>query len=77
MSKVILTCANPLSSKPVFALVTLSPETTTAFSNTAVIYSLFLKLNSSFLNGEVLELASNLNSKLAVLPIIFFAAVGS
>ena len=59
------------------ALVTLSPDTTTAFSRVAVINSFSLKGNSSFLNGEVLEFASNLNSKLAVLPMIFFAAVGS
>ena len=77
MSKVMLTCEKPLSSKPVLALVTLSPATTTALSKKAVAYSLFLKLNSSFLRGEVLELASSLNSKLAVLPIIFLAAVGS
>ena len=73
----MLTCEKPLSSKPVFAFVTLSPETTTALSKNAVEYSFSLKLNSSFLKGEVLELASNLNSRLAVLPIIFLAAVGS
>ena len=59
------------------ALVTRSPDTTTPVSKKAVEYSLSLNLNSSFLKGDVLELASNLNSKLAVLPIIFLAAVGS
>ena len=77
ISKVIFTCEKPLSSNPVLALVTLSPETITAFSRNAVWKSFSLKLNSSFLNGDVLELASNLNSRLAVFPIIFFAAVGS
>jgi len=61
----------------VLALVTLSPETTTAFSKKAVEKSFSLKLNSSFLRGDLPELASNPNSKFAVLPIIFFAAVGS
>ena len=77
ISKVIFTCANPLSSKPVLALVTLSPETTTAFSRKAVRNSFSLKTNSSFLSGDVREFASSLNSRFAVLPIIFFAAVGS
>ena len=77
ISSVIFTCDKPLSSKPVLAFVTLSPVTTTAFSKDAVAYSLSLKLNSSFLNGDVLEFASSRNSKFAVLPIIFFAAVGS
>ena len=36
MSSVMFTCAKPLSSKPVLALVTLSPATTTAFSRKAV-----------------------------------------
>ena len=72
------TCGNPLSeSKPVLAFVTLSPVIMTAFSKYAVWNSFSLKLNCSFLNGEVLEFASNLNSRFAVLPIIFFAAVGS
>ena len=53
ISKVIFTCEKPLSSKPVFALVTRSPVTTTAFSKKAVWKSLSLKLNSSFLKGGV------------------------
>ena len=59
------------------AFVTLSPDTTTALSKKAVAKSLFLKSNSSFLRGDVLELASNLNSRFAVFPMIFLAAVGS
>ena len=38
MSRVILTCAKPLSSKPVFAFVTRSPVTITSFSKNAVPY---------------------------------------
>ena len=36
-----------------------------------------LNSNLSFLSGDVLEFASKRNSRFAVLPIIFFAEVGS
>ena len=77
ISRVIFTWGKPFSSKPVLAFVTLSPLTTTALSKKAVANWLSLKPNSSFLNGDVLALASSLNSRFAVFPIIFLAAVGS
>ena len=77
ISKVILTCANPLSSKPELALVTLSPATIIFFSKKAEPIRSSCQSNSSFLNLDVVDAASNLNSRFAVFPIIFLAAVVS
>ena len=77
ISKVIFTCAKPLSSKPVFAFVTRSPVTITSFSKNAVPYLSSLYSNSVFLRRDALDFASSLNSRFAVLPIIFFAAAVS
>jgi hypothetical protein len=47
------------------------------FSRNTVLPVWFLKGNDSFVRNESLGLASNVNYKLAVLPIIFFADVES
>ena len=77
ISSVIFTCGKPLSSKPVLALVTLSPETITVLSTSAVCNSEALKTKLSFLNLDAVDEASMRNSRFAVLPMIFFAAVVS
>ena len=73
-SKVMLTCGNPLSSYPTFASATLSPEMIIFFSRSTLTP---LKSKGSFLDLSVRLFASSLNSKLAVLPIIFLASAVS
>ena len=73
-SKVMFTCGNPLSSYPTFASATLSPEMIIFFSRSILTP---LKSKGSFLDLSVRLFASSLNSKLAVLPIIFLASAVS
>ena len=73
-SRVIFTCGRPFSSKLALASVTFSPVITAFFSSKALLCACsFRKLNRS----PILDLDSNLNSKLAVLPMILFASAVS
>ena len=53
--------------------MTLSPDITITFSRKADLEGEFLKVNLSLRKNESVGLASSLNSRFAVLPIIFLA----